>query len=179
MLSPSTVIWRNFPYPRFQARPGLHVFPIGPRAEFLDPELHASASSPASCRSFPWAFMGTLWASGSRTLAASLFLRALPQGFFFGGNRFGQGLALTHYRGHLLQSAFALCPEGDRHLDTFRLYESLQAGCIPVVVDQRSMALAMLGSTHRFRCFPVGRRLSIGFRTCWRSRSVSMPLRPQ
>jgi hypothetical protein len=150
LLPPYTVVWRNFPYPRFQGRPGLHAFPIGPRAEFLSPILQAPAFTPASRRLFPWAFMGTLWASGSRTLAASLFLRSLPNGFFFGGKRFGQGLPLPHYRKQLMQSAFALCPEGDRHLDTFRLYESLQAGCIPVVVDQRSMALPMLGSTPPF-----------------------------
>lgn len=153
LLPSSTVIWRNFPYPRLSARPGLRAFPIGPRAEFLDPRLQAPAMNLASRRAFPWAFMGTLWASGSRTLAASLFLRALPQGCFFGGTRFGQGLPLPHYRGQLLQSAFALCPEGDRHLDTFRLYESLQAGCIPVVVDQRSMALSILASEPPFPVF--------------------------
>ena len=153
MLPSSSVIWRNFPYPRFQQRLGLHVFPIGPRAEFLDPALRDPAANPASRRSFPWAFMGTLWASGSRTFAASLFLRALPQGCFYGGTRFGQGLPLLHYRRQLLQSAFALCPEGDRHLDTFRLYESLQAGCIPVLVDKRSMALPMLGSNPPFPLF--------------------------
>lgn len=153
LLPEQTMVWRNFPYPRFQGRPGLQAFPIGPRAEFLDPSLQAVAATPASHRPFPWAFMGTLWASGSRTLAASLFLRALPQGCFYGGSRFGQGLPLPHYRGQLLQSAFALCPEGDRHLDTFRLYESLQAGCIPVVVDQRCQAMAMLGTTPPFPLF--------------------------
>ena len=153
LLPRTTVIWRNFPYPRFQSQPQLRAFPIGPRSEFLDPGLQVPASTPASRRPFPWVFIGTLWASGSRTLAASLFLRALPQGFFFGGKRFGQGLPLPLYRDQLVQSAFALCPEGDRHLDTFRLYESLQAGCIPVVVDQRAMALAMLGSTPPFPVF--------------------------
>ena len=142
LLPQGTVVWRNFPYPRHQ---GVRVFPIGPRAEFLEPALNAPARRPASSRPFPWAFMGTLWASGSRTRAASLFLRALPQGFFHGGRGFAQGLPLADYRHHLLQSAFALCPEGDRHLDTFRLYESLQAGCIPVLVDQRSMAQPLLG----------------------------------
>ena len=153
LLPSSTVIWRNFPYARFQARSGLHAFPIGPRSEFLDPGIHSAASIPASRRYFPWAFMGTLWASGTRTLATSLFLRALPRGFFFGGSRFGQGLPMPQYRERLLQSAFALCPEGDRHLDTFRLYESLQAGCIPVVVDQRCMAQAMLRSSPPFPVF--------------------------
>lgn len=56
----------------------LHAFPIGPQTEFLDQELQIPAATPASCRPYPWAFMGMLWASGARTLAASLFLRALP-----------------------------------------------------------------------------------------------------
>jgi len=142
LLPPHTVVWRNFPYPRHAH---CRNFPIGPRAEFLEADCQAQAGPPASQRPFPWAFMGTLWASGSRTLAASLFLRALPQGVFYGGQAFGRGLPLPLYRQHLLSSAFALCPEGDRHLDTFRLYESLQAGCIPVLVDQRAMALALLG----------------------------------
>ena len=141
-LPAETVIWRNFPYPRHRGSCG---FPIGPRAEFLEAECLTQAERPASRRPFPWAFMGTLWASGSRTLAASLFLRALPQGIFYGGHGFVRGLTVALYRDHLLSSAFALCPEGDRHLDTFRLYESLQAGCIPVLVDQRAMAPALLG----------------------------------
>lgn len=141
-LPAHTRVWRNFSYPRF---PSARVFPIGPRAEWLEPSLVAQGAQPASQRPYPWAFMGTLWASGSRTLAASLFLRALPAGFFYGGRAFGRGLPLEEYRQRLLQSAFSLCPEGDRHLDTFRLYESLQAGCIPVLVDQRAMAASLLG----------------------------------
>ena len=81
-----------------------------------------------------------------------LFLRALPQGYFYGGARFGQGLGLLSLAAGGAER-FALCPEGDRHLDTFRLYESLQAGCIPVLVDKRSMALSMLGSTPPFPLF--------------------------
>jgi len=154
LLPPHTVVWRNFPYPRHA---GCRAFPIGPRAEFLEADCQAQAGQAASRRPFPWAFMGTLWASGSRTLAASLFLRTLPQGVFYGGRAFGRGLPLPLYRQQLLSSAFALCPEGDRHLDTFRLYESLQAGCIPVVVDQRAMAPALLGDLAPwpvFGCWP-------------------------
>lgn len=142
LLPDQVVIWRNFPYASLG---GTRAFPIGPRAEFLDEDIALQAMKPASRRCFPWAFMGTLWTSGSRTLAASLFMKTIPQGFFFGGTRFGCGLPLPVYRQNLLDSAFALCPEGDRHLDTFRLYESLQAGCIPVLVDQRTMAAGLLG----------------------------------
>ena len=44
-----------------------------------------------------------------------------------------------------MKSVFALCPEGDRHFDTFRLYESLQAGCIPIVVEREGQAARLLG----------------------------------
>ena len=147
MLPQGTPIFRNFPYPRF---PAALNFPIGPRTEFLVPGLEVAA---ASTRPLPWAFMGTLWASGSRFEATALFLHALPQGYFFGGRRFGQGLPITDYRDVLAQSVFALCPEGDRHLDTFRLYESLQMGCLPLIVDRAEQASALLGSDYPLPVF--------------------------
>ena len=142
MLPGGTPIWRNFGHSRFAGlEPCPVVFPIGPRGLFLQP----GPWSPASRRPLPWAFMGTLWGSGSRRLATALFLRALPQGFFHGASGFASGLPLHHYKQVLAQSVFALCPEGDRHLDTFRLYESLQMGCIPLVVDVDHQAQALLG----------------------------------
>ena len=68
-LPDGTTVWRNFSYPRFdkQQRVLIRNFPIGPRREFLE-----CGSWPlASQRSFPWAFMGTLWIR-QRLLATSL-----------------------------------------------------------------------------------------------------------
>jgi hypothetical protein len=149
-LPAHAVVWRNFNYSRHSS---VRNFPIGPRAEFLDNTYCPRIPQPSSSRPFPWAFMGTLWASGSRTYATSLFLRSLPNGFFHEGHGFGSGLPIKVYRDHLVKSAFALCPEGDRHLDSFRLYESLQAGCIPVIVDARDMALGLLGDLAPFPVF--------------------------
>ena len=153
MLSDQTIVWRNFAYPRFQQRTGLYSFPIGPRVEFLEPRFQIKYNQPASLRDFPWGFMGTLWPSGSRGLATSLFLRGLPHGFFYGCRGFARGLPIHSYQAKLLQCSFVLCPEGDRHLDTFRLYEALQSGCIPVLVDQRSMAADLLGFVVPFPVF--------------------------
>jgi len=141
-LPASLPVWRNFHHPRLAAlHPRLSHFPIGPRVEFLEPGPLRRAAD----RSWPWAFMGTLWRSGNRTLAASLFLRGMPQGQFHGGRRFGQGVPLDAYKGTLADSVFALCPEGDRHFDTFRLYESLQLGCLPLVVERQQQAVSLLG----------------------------------
>ena len=151
MLPHGTCVWRNFPYPRFdRVDRWIRSFPIGPRGEFLGPQPDLLSSS----RRFPWAFMGTLWRSGQRLLATSLFLHALPQGVFFGGKHFGQGIPLAEYRTCLLHSVFALCPEGDRHFDTFRLFESLQMGCLPLVVERQGQARQVLGPDFPLPIFP-------------------------
>jgi hypothetical protein len=38
-------------------------------------------------------------------------------------------------------SKFALCPIGHCNLDTFRIYEALDAGCVPVVLKQTKMQM--------------------------------------
>ena len=143
-LSPETTIYRNFYHERFGCLPSnVKSFPIGPRSLFLPPSIHFDSTKLVD-RVYPWSFMGTIWSSGSRKLAVSTFLRSLPEGFFFGGTSFSQGLPLSEYRGILLNSHFAIAPEGDRHLDTFRLWEALSCGCIPVVVDFKDTAQFLL-----------------------------------
>lgn len=150
-LQPKTIVWRNF-YHDFLVKYDLQLthFPIGPRDPFLDKDLSQLVPSPSSSRTYPWCFMGTLWSSGSRLSAVSHFLRKLPDGFYFGGSHFGHGIPLDQYRLKLMNSKFALAPEGDRHLDTFRLWESLSSGTIPLVVDHNSKASHLLTDS-----FPV------------------------
>ena len=97
--------------------------------------------------------MGTIWSSGSRLQAVSNFLRTFPDGFYFGGKSFGSGLPLDKYCSILSTSSFALCPEGDRHLDTFRLWECLCCGCIPILVEFKSQASTLLPESFLFRSF--------------------------
>ena len=140
-----TPIWRNFYYSELnQLHHNISSFPIGPRDLFLQSSGDSSIFGKSSLRMYPWAFMGTLWPSGSRKQAVSHFLRLLPQGFHFGSSSFGLGLPLDEYRQYLLNSTFALAPEGDRHLDTFRLWESLHCGCIPLLVNYKSQAPSLL-----------------------------------
>ena len=142
-LPQDTLIWRNFHHPRLQShiRSDIRLFPIGPRREFFGFQPFKLSST----RKFPWSFMGTLWHSSQRFYASSLFLKHLPQGLFYGGDRFGSGIPLLDYKNLLLDSVFSLCPEGDRHFDTFRLYESLQMGCLPLVVERNKQASFTLG----------------------------------
>jgi hypothetical protein len=150
-VPPAVPIWRNFPHSRLEVRPQVRCFPIGPRDLFLAQQQQPLL--PASCRHAPWAFMGTLWPSGSRRKAVSLFLAHLPAGHYYGGQHFGQGLPLEQYATNLRHSVFALAPEGDRHLDTFRLWESLCCGCIPLLVEYNNTADRLLMAPHPLPVF--------------------------
>ena len=59
---------------------------------------------------------------------------------------------LTQYRSIQLDSSFSLT-EGDRHLDTFRLWESLSCGCIPLVNDHLNSASLLLPNGHPIPVF--------------------------
>ena len=143
ILPPNIRIFRNFNHNRFDCYSSITNFPIGPRDIFLD--ISSEDIVPASKRIYPWSFMGTIWQSGSRFKASSLFLHLMPDGFFHSSNGFARGLPLPQYRDVMQQSAFVLAPEGDRHLDTFRLWECLCCGCIPLVVDFSNQAYRLLG----------------------------------
>ena len=60
--------------------------------------------------------------------------------------------SLHRYMDELENSIFSLCPEGDRHLDTFRLWESFSCGSIPLVVDYNSTVSKLLPN---YSCVPV------------------------
>lgn len=150
-LLPSDLpIWRNFAIPKLTKLPNVKNFPIGPRGEFLSsPSLHLDATE----RRLPCFFSGRLWPNGSRESAIKLFQEYLPDGFYLSTKGFAQGLPLNQYAERMRDSIFALAPPGDRHLDTFRLWEALQAGCIPLLVDQDLQSYELLMPPHPIPIF--------------------------
>jgi hypothetical protein len=121
-------VLREFPHARFDREPSVQAIPLGPtRAALINVPWHA-----ASNRRYPWCFMGTIWPGTSRQLAVNCFEAMLPDGFVHAGQCFGQGVAVNQYVGILHQAIFSLCPEGHRHFETFRFYESLEMGAIPL-----------------------------------------------
>ena len=156
LASSKCVIWRNFYHERHRSFGlNLHTFPIGPRSVFIPlPSFDILPS--AENRIYPWSFMGTIWSSGSRFEAVSRFLVSQPQGYHLASRGFGSGLPLETYKQVLCSSIFSLAPEGDRHLDTFRLWESLSCGCIPLVVDYQKTASKLLPPDLLFLFLKIG-----------------------
>ena len=119
---------RNYVHPNFLTNPKVKVFGLGYKRDFtkfLDPEKTE--------RNLRWSFAGTL--HGDRKEAIDLFKQEVPHKIHacsgFGAS---DGLRTQEYVEMLQDSTFALCPLGQDSADSFRLYEALEAGCIPITL---------------------------------------------
>lgn len=109
-------------YSRKLDKPGLLQFPLGlPRTPVARPIV------PQSCRRYTWSFCGNRVASRFEMLGTFHGLEpayVLPQ---------GQRIAPHEFQQVLAQSKFVPCPMGNVMLETWRAYEALEAGCIPLL----------------------------------------------
>jgi len=103
-------------------RAGLLQFPLGlPRVQPERPIV------PQSSRRYTWSFCGNRVASRFEMLATFDGLEpayVLPQ---------GQRIPPHEFQEVLAQSKFVPCPMGNVMLETWRAYEALEAGCIPLL----------------------------------------------
>ena len=99
---------------------------------------------PADERRFNWSFIGAINRSSRPAMIAAM--RTVPSGFEHTtgyGNKaldtLDQSISIKpwmniqDYAAVLEESIFSPCPIGMQNLDSFRVYESLEAGCIPIV----------------------------------------------
>ena len=135
-------VFRNYWHPAFDRMSHVHTFGLGYKngfwQDFKGPNPHELDSA---TRVKAWCFAGKLdMRQPERTQAVYTFMDVRPYtlieeiGDSFTDRR--TGLATNEYRHMFLQSKFALCPVGNINLDTFRLYEALECGCIPVVTKK-------------------------------------------
>lgn len=59
-------------------------------------------------------------------------LRNMPNGKLVETKGFAQGMGYQEYLTYMAQAKFVPCPSGPATPDTFRLYEALEAGCVPI-----------------------------------------------
>ena len=100
------------------------------------------ASHPYLSRSYVWSFAGQIRSSRQEALQAFSCLDGgyvldTDQGFLPESERFS-GLTATDYSRLLRNSWFVPCPMGWVNIDTQRVYESLDSGSIPVVLNNAS-----------------------------------------
>jgi hypothetical protein len=136
-------VMRNYYHPRLQDVPGnVYTFGLGYKRGFWDgyngkaPGLRTVAE-----RRYVWSFAGTMHHAERRAVLARF--KQLTPNRVVETSGFGakDGVDTRGYRDLLLDTIFVLCPYGNVNLDTFRLYEAMEAGAIPVTLKQNTLLL--------------------------------------
>ena len=111
----------KFYYCSFIAHPAIKYLPLGCPEHMATPER----VRPASERSLVWSFCGQRKYSRVEMLSAleAVTPHKYPQAY----------ISAEEYHEMVNDTVFAPCPMGNTTPDTWRLYESLEAGCIPIV----------------------------------------------
>ena len=134
-------VFRNYWRRELSAQSNCSYFPLGYKSGFSP----AVTPTPVAQRRYRWCFAGHVKASRAAMLEVA---RRISGGVVHETTQWEDPRSLsTDAFGQMLsESVFALCPIGNRSPDTFRLYEALEAGAIPIVEEEggsRAWAEAM------------------------------------
>lgn len=117
---------RNYIHPNQLKHPKVEVFGLGYKKDFLKYLTNSNEE-----RNTTWCFAGT--PHGERQRALDLFQKVKSNKIHLcSGFGAADGISTEDYAKMLQNSVFALCPEGQDSMDSFRIYEALEAGCIPI-----------------------------------------------
>jgi len=118
-------VWRTFCSGRYFNNKKVDCFPIGYKAGV---ETNINSKE----RKYKWAFIGTPHKSSRHDLLFQL--SNIQPSFSYKTKKFNKKiLNVKEMTGILSQTEFIPCPNGFVHPETYRVYEALECGCIPIV----------------------------------------------
>jgi hypothetical protein len=132
-----TGILRFYPRPDIMAEATEKVMnlPLGYRWRFTGDRENLLVSSPnLPFRQYMWSFAGTDWQNRSQDMAPLNAVQDHVAKWFSEWNDKNQ-LKEADYIGLMLDSKFIPCPRG-MNVETFRFYEALECGCIPLFLNR-------------------------------------------
>lgn len=123
-------VLRNYRSEVLATHTGVHFFPLGYKMGF---SRGCADGKSTSNRRYLWSFAGDAKKTMRQSMLAAM--QTLPQGFLHLTEGFGSAdcLSTEAYRALLDDTVIVPCPGGWSNLETFRVYEALEAGCIPIV----------------------------------------------
>jgi hypothetical protein len=119
---------------RLAVSPGIITIPLGyPNGTRL-----GAVATPTTARHYVWSFVGAMKAS--RIEMATALKTAEPNRFVkTAATGDGPKLTKAQFDTLLEDSIFSPCPMGNVMLESWRLYESLERGCIPLIERRRTL----------------------------------------
>jgi hypothetical protein len=105
-------------------------FPLGYKTAYARPGQRSKTTAE---RKYLWSFAGDTKKITRGEMLAEM--GKLPRGFTHFTSGFGapDALPTADYRALMDETTVVPCPGGWSNLDTFRCYEALEAGCVPIV----------------------------------------------
>lgn len=97
------------------------------------PKMHEYKPN-TSTKALDWFFSGQV--THSRREECAEQLRDMDNGFLLESKGFTQGLEHKEYHEKMAEAKVCPCPSGPKTPDSFRLFESLELGCVPVADTQ-------------------------------------------
>ena len=127
-------VFRNYVHPWYYQNPKVYTFGLGYKVGFKN---KLKTIKKTENRKYMWSFLGTPHTNRKEALAH--FEDIIPHKIHL-TNGFGaeNQVSIEEYSETLNNSVFALCPLGQSSADNFRIYEALEAGCIPITLDNSS-----------------------------------------
>jgi hypothetical protein len=125
---PNIRLWVQFPRPENEYPGGTRFIPCGfppDTPDVLDAFSHVRE------RSLDWFFAGQMDGNDRRAEFAA-HIQEVPNGEFVATEGFRQGLPWGEYLIKTRSAKIIPCPSGLGTQDSFRLYEALEAGCVPL-----------------------------------------------
>lgn len=129
-------VFRNYHHPVVAAKHN-HVVPfgLGYKSGFAVADADANTGPDGSQRYYNWSFAGNIH-TPERMACITPLVQMTPYKVHTtqGGFNAAGGLGTAEYRALMDDSKFVICPIGQGNIDSFRVYEALEAGAIPVVL---------------------------------------------
>ena len=120
-------IWRTFSLPMFKNFKNVSCIPIGYKSDPIKDKINILK------RNYKWSFLGTTHGS-SRYDLLNKHKNIMPNFINLTEDFSGKkSMDTNDYYKILNNSIFAPIPHGYFHPETYRLYEALEAGCIPII----------------------------------------------
>lgn len=126
-------VLRNYWHKKFIGKKNVYAFPLGYSTGFWRSAENRNVK-PASERQYAWSFAGQITDKPTRKHMIN-HLKTVPNYHIYETFQWADpnSLSKEEYRGLMMESIFIPCPTGWWNLDSFRLCEALECGCIPIV----------------------------------------------
>ena len=120
-------VYRNYWRPTMQAYPQCRYLPLG-----VNCPLDLFSQMPFPDRTYRWSFAGQRKGPRQQMIET---IAGQSDGYLLVNDDFNSGLSKETYAQLLADTKVVLCPRGFAATESYRVYEALEAGAIPLVED--------------------------------------------